>query len=189
MSWIRRVQEFLTVESTEASQDRLVRLAATVDKGLRSYIEAGKALREIRDRQLFKMVASTFDEFCQSRWKMTPQHASRLINAAEVAEDVEPTGSRPPTERQARPLAALPREERAEAYREAIEEAGGEPRTEHIEAAVERRRPSSKKAKAPKPLRLRVPGGVVTIEPGRGFTSYEDAIANALAQLAKRQAA
>jgi hypothetical protein len=194
MGWFNNLKGFLTVESIEASQDRLVRLASIVDKGLRSYVDAGRALREIRDRELFKLVAPTFEQFCLSRWKMTPQHANRIIAAAEVADDLEPTGSRPLTERQARPLAGVPREHRAAAFQEAIEMAGGgEPTSVEIETAARKRRIAKKKAKQrpARPVTFRVPGGVITVTPGRAFTSAADLLRAALSQAegAERRAA
>ena len=57
---------------------------------------------------------------------MSKTHANRLIDSSEVVGNLTPTGVIPSSERQARPLAALPPEERAEAWEEANEEAEAE---------------------------------------------------------------
>lgn len=59
----------------------------------------------------------TFEAYCETRWSITPQHAGRLIVASQVAAALEPIGSTPATESQARELAPLL--DQPEALREA----------------------------------------------------------------------
>lgn len=188
VSWI---MDRLEVPPPDDRPDRLAKLAATIDRGLKHYMQAGEALREIRDTQLYRLEATTFEEFCLKRWRMTPQHANRLIAAADVARDLEPIGSIPQTESQARPLAQLPREQRAEAYREAAAQAGGEPTAAHIAAAVHKRVGTKSKRKTKlKPIRIRLPGCTLTIEPNKAFASLEEVHASFGRYLAaQRQAA
>lgn len=54
---------------------------------------------------------------------MSRQHCNRLIAAGEVAKNLEPVGSKPDSERQARPLTRLEPEEQASAWEEAVETA------------------------------------------------------------------
>jgi hypothetical protein len=61
----------------------------------------------IRDSRLYRQQYSTFEDYCQERWQMTPQHAGRLMRASEIAANLEPIGSIPATESQARPLTTL----------------------------------------------------------------------------------
>jgi hypothetical protein len=49
----------------------------------------------------------TFEQYCLQRWGMTRQHANRLIGSAAVVENLEPVGSTPESERQARELSSL----------------------------------------------------------------------------------
>ena len=56
-----------------------------------------------------------------------------------------------------------------------------------VKEVAERHRPAKKGKKVARPVRLRVPGGTVVIEPNKAFTSVEDALVAALAQV--RQAA
>ena len=65
------------------------------------------ALLEIRDSRLYRQQFPTFEAYCRERWGMVRQQANRLIQAAEVAENLEPIGSIPKTESQARPLTRL----------------------------------------------------------------------------------
>ncbi len=171
--------------------DSLERLCRVVDASIATYREAGAALTEIRDRQLFRATHRTFEDFCKSRWEMTPQHAGRIMAAAALALKLEPTGSIPRTERLARPIVGLPENEQLATWKETQQLAAGDPvRPEHVRAAVSKRRPATKKAGRAKPIRLRVPGGIVVIEPGRGFESAETCLTFALEQLSsKRQAA
>lgn len=109
----------------------------------------GWAYREIRDQRLYKAVHRDFDTYCRERWGMSRRQVDRLIVAAYTIEQLEsilrPIGLTLPTaETQVRPLAALPEAERAEAWAEAVEIAGGEVPTEaEVEEVVARRRPQS----------------------------------------------
>lgn len=74
-----------------------------------------RALTTIRDGRLYRASHGTFEEYCKSRWGFTDRRARMLMSASEVVGNLE-TGTTvplPASERQARPLAALPPEERA----------------------------------------------------------------------------
>jgi len=64
---------------------------------------------------------------------MSNRHANRLIESSEVVANLGPMGPVPQSERQARPLAKLPAEEQAPAWKEAVE-------TAEAEAAAQTRR-------------------------------------------------
>lgn len=165
----------------------LERLCKIVDRTIASYAEAGAALAEIRDNHLYRATHKTFEDFCRERWDMTPQHANRIIAAAKVAQNLSPTGSKPATERLARPLAALAPQDQRDAWQEAQQLAANDPvRPAHVQKAVDRRRPAKKATKRAKPLRIKVPGAIVVIEPGRGYETPEKALEWALAKLQGR---
>ena len=69
----------------------------------------GQELRAIRDGKLYQLRYnfSTFEEYCEQRWELTPQHADRLVAASAFAEACQnqlvPTPSR---ESHIRPLLA-----------------------------------------------------------------------------------
>ena len=173
---------------SDSERDTLTKLEQVVTTGLHSFAAAGKALRLIRDKQLYREQAETFEDFVAVRWNMSRQHAGRLIAAAEVVENLSPTGSAPVTERQARPLASLPPTAQREAWEEVLQTSPkddrGEPvvSAEAVAAAVSKRRKSKRsKVKIAKPSRYKVPGATVVVIPNRKFGGdYAGAIQAAL---------
>lgn len=114
-----------------------------IEQGLATFIDVGWALMQIRDGKKYKGAGyATFEDYCQRRWEFDRTYAHRLMSAAEVA-GMLPTGNvQPKSERQVRPLAALKDEPEAaaEAWAEAVEEAGGQPTARQVEDAVAKRR-------------------------------------------------
>jgi hypothetical protein len=95
-----------------------------IERGLATFHEVGTALLAIRDERLYRARYGTFEEYCQDKWSMTPQHAGRLIGAAEVMATLEPIGfQRPDNERQVRELAKVAPEAQLAAWAAAIETA------------------------------------------------------------------
>ena len=121
-----------------AEVDRLAELEAVIERGKQTFIEVGAGLAEIRDGRLYRESHGTFESYCRERWAFTPQHAGRLMMASEVVRAVEPIGSIPANEAQARALAPLL--EDPEALREAWAEASadGEPTAARIKEIVGR---------------------------------------------------
>lgn len=148
-------------ERLDHAVDMATRAAAVV-------IEGGRALKAIRDRQLFRAVASTWEAYLETRG-LTRRRADQLVAAAgvldAVSERVEAeTGTTVPdlSERALRPLVGMDADLAAEAVIEAARtEDGITPAT--IKKAAAKRRQKAK-AKAPRPRRWRVPGGIVTVE-------------------------
>lgn len=101
----------------------------------RSFVAAGESLRAIRDGRLYRSSYATFEDYCRERWEYSDRHARRLIDGAEVVERIGPIGPIPTAESQVRPLTRLPAEEQPEAWREAVQAAGG---TVPTQAQVER---------------------------------------------------
>jgi len=63
-------------ELTEDEQADLHRLEMKVE---RAFVESGNALREIRDRRLYRSKHKTFEEYCQDRFGFQRRHPYRLI--------------------------------------------------------------------------------------------------------------
>lgn len=122
-------------------------LETTIAKGLRVFYEVGRALAEIRDRKLYRAEHHTFEDYLEKRWGFGRSQGYQLIKATEVVDSLVNSLSAvadklsilPENERQARPLAELEPNERIEAWRTAVESAGGnQPTSEQVEAAVDR---------------------------------------------------
>lgn len=105
--------------------DRKAQLEATIERGMQTFVEVGLALMEIRDGRLYRAEFGTFEEYCQERWGWGRAHAYRLIDAAQVVENVSNWRQNvaPATESQARPLAALPPAQQREAWERVLETA------------------------------------------------------------------
>lgn len=109
-----------------------------IERGLGTFVEVGNALLAIRDGRLYRETHGTFEDYCRERWGMSKTHANRLIEAAEVSENVTPIGVIPTSESQARPLARLEPPQQQEAWRRAVESApNGKPTARHVEEAAE----------------------------------------------------
>lgn len=144
----------------------LNRLEATVTAGINSVmamIEAGKALAEIRDRQLYRASAASWETYVSERFRITKRRADQVIAFAGVHDALEEMGTAVPkiSERAVRPLVGLDQEQLKAVVAEAAE--GGEITPASIRKAASRRKGKAKAAKAPRPRRFKVPGAVVQI--------------------------
>jgi len=177
---------------SDAERETLTKLEEIVTHGLKSFAAVGKAMRLIRDKQLYRETAETFEEYVASRWNMGRSYASRLITAAEICENLSPMGNTPDSERVARPLASLSPAAQREAWSEVVEAAPkdnhGEPivSAEAVAAAVSKRRKTKRsKTKIAKPSRFKVPGATVIVIPNKAFGGdYAGALQAALTKLA-----
>jgi hypothetical protein len=61
----------LTPEESAALADH----EAALDRHRRSFREAGEALRDIRDRRLYRETHPTFEAYCRERWGMSGTQA------------------------------------------------------------------------------------------------------------------
>lgn len=123
-----------------SEEDRafLAEQEAIIESGAKCFIQVGHALIRIRDHRdgaLWRAQYDTFQNYCRVRWGFEPQQGYRLMDAAEVAGQIDssPIGDElpdPACEGQLRPLAKLKRaEDRCEAWRRATDSANGEPVT------------------------------------------------------------
>lgn len=120
-------------------------LVAVVKRGMATFVEVGKALAEIRDAKLYRDSHETFAKFCDAEFQISDRRARQLIEAVHVTAVIEnrnhgsENGKLPTAERQARELAKAPEEKQAEAWEQAVEDAGGEqPTAKQVAAAVEK---------------------------------------------------
>lgn len=101
----------------------LAQLKQIITRNLTATLEAGLALKEIRERELWRDEADSFQAFCIDNWGVTRQRAYQLIGAAVVIEQLPASASTAvDSERAARELAKAP----AEARESIIEHAKGE---------------------------------------------------------------
>lgn len=90
----------------------LKRLESVIDSGLKTFLEVGSALKEIRDRCLFAGTHKTFEKYVSDRFGMERSHAYRLIDASETnARIPQQSPVAPRTESQFRVLKDVPEEQ------------------------------------------------------------------------------
>lgn len=156
------------MKGTLTADERIVltRLEATVEAGVQAtltVLEAGKALAEIRDRQLFRDSAATWEKYVSERFRITKRRADQMVAFAGVRAALSEMGTQVPeiSEKAARPLVGLA----PDAVAEIVAEAAGAP--EGVTAGSIRqaaaRRKKTKASKVPRPRRFKVPGATVMI--------------------------
>jgi len=102
----------------------------------RAFYEAGKALRELRDRRLYRDTHRTFEDYCKERFGYHRCRSYQLIDAADVLENLSTIGRQinpgttsaqilPTNERQVRPLTKLEPAQQVLAWQQAVQLAGG----------------------------------------------------------------
>lgn len=130
------MSEAMTLVPAEAN--RLAELETVIARGLATFVDVGNALLAIRDARLYRGTHDTFEDYCRERWGMSRIHAHRLIEAAEVSENLLPMGNMPTNERQIRPLAKLEPEQQREVWQRVIETApSGRVTAAHVQAVVD----------------------------------------------------
>lgn len=102
----------LALALTELESARLTACEHVIEGNLQGFRAVGEALMVIRDGRLYRTTHRTFADYCEQRWDLKRAHGYRLIEAAEVAQDLEavsPNGDiqTPATESVARELAPL----------------------------------------------------------------------------------
>ena len=134
--------------------DALDRCEAEIAKGMKSFAEAGRALREIRDGKLYRESHKTFELYCKKRWGFSRNYANKMIAAAVVVGNLGTNVPAPKNEAQARHLTKLPATEQPAAWTEATEAAkaaGREPTASDVEKVVAKRIPEESLKTEPQP--------------------------------------
>jgi len=133
-----------TAELTESERRRLADCEARLERFGAAWLEAAEALREIRDRKLYRERYGSFEAYCEDR-SFSRRHGYRLVTAAEVrgrilpSIECDPMGhiAAPSSERQLRELGRLPKGQQAEAWRQAVQAApDGRPSGADVAAVV-----------------------------------------------------
>jgi hypothetical protein len=160
---------------TPSELSRLDQLRQRIRDGIDGWVAAGEALREVRDRQLYRQTAATFEVWAATEFKLTGRRLGQLIDAAmtwgDIATELPAAAAAGPprTEKVLRELRQLPEADRAPAYAEALELAAATadeptpPDTRTVAEVVRRRKAASGRKVTPKAVRLRIPGATVMI--------------------------
>jgi hypothetical protein len=128
----------LSLDLTDKEVSTLTRCEAVIEEGRAAFLKVGSALLVIRDERLYRKTHTSFEAYLSERWGMGKANAYRLIDAFEIVQTLEASGAEtlPQNESQARPLAALPEEQRQGAWAAAVEAADGQPTAAEVQAAV-----------------------------------------------------
>lgn len=144
------IETFEEISEPEAAERHRLEL-----KVERAFYEAGRALRELRDRRLYRSTHRTFAEYCRDRFGFERRHSYRLIEAAGVLDNLCPNWTQtakathgtqiiPTKESQVRALTSLPPDEQRQVWSMAVEEAGGKvPSARTVKQVAERLKPHS----------------------------------------------
>lgn len=173
MGWFTRGVEERMATLTHEERKEFERLDEAVGLGMRAakvVITAGRALKAIRDRQLFRDTVATWEAYLE-RHALSRRRADQMIAAADVLDAVSEivstkTGTVVPnfdelTERSIRNIVGMDSETAADVVLEAAATPDGlTPAT--IKAAASKRR-KAKASKVPKPQRFRVPGATIVV--------------------------
>jgi hypothetical protein len=93
----------------------LTELEDVIQSGLKTFVEVGAALLEIRDRRLYqKQGFDTFENYCRERWGWGRNYVNKQIAAAGVVQALGTNVPTPKTEAQARELVGLTVDEQRE---------------------------------------------------------------------------
>jgi hypothetical protein len=111
---------------SKAEEDARRQLETKIEK---AFYEAGSALRELKERRLYRSTHKNFEEYCQDRFSFTRRHVNYLIAGSQIVENIHKgtIGSlTPPTsERQVRPLISLEPNQQCEVWQQAVEASNG----------------------------------------------------------------
>lgn len=148
---------------TPVERHKLNDLEGIIEKGLQTFVEVGASLALIREQKLHRETHETFEAYVEARWGWTASRARQLIGAAEAVRSIESVTTVTPTnEAQARELAPVPAEHRAEVWQEAVEKSGGKPTAKHVREAGVPFRPKMPQPRKVIPIATRKDG---TIDP------------------------
>lgn len=127
----------MALTTGEATQ--LAELETVIERGLKTFVEVGNALLEIRDKRLYRAEYATFEAYCRQRWGLRQSRAYQLLDAAEVVGNLKSSTivELPANEAQVRPLAKLTPAEQRQAWEKAVETApNGKITAAHIEQTI-----------------------------------------------------
>lgn len=132
------VQDYATLPLplTPVEKEQLVDYETTIERGLTTFYEVGNAFVAIKQRKLYRAEYRTFEEYCREKWKISQQHAHRMIDAAAVVDNLKssPIGELlPENENQARALTGLEPDQQRQVWAKAVDTApNGKVTAQHI---------------------------------------------------------
>lgn len=107
---------------------RLAELVVLINDSIKCFYNIGCALREIRDKRLYRELNDTFEQYCTSHLSIGRAYVYRQIAAADVIDNLSPNGDIPLNEAQTRPLTKLKPKEQKLAWKYATDMAKAEGR-------------------------------------------------------------
>ena len=118
--------------SVEEESERL-RLERKVEK---AFYEAGLSLKILKERKLYRSTHSNFRDYCKERFGFKKSAVYYLISAVDIVDNLKKcpplVDTFPTSERQCRPLKSLKPKQQQEAWKMAVEKAGGKVPTAKI---------------------------------------------------------
>ncbi len=130
------VQDYATLPFplTPVEAEDLHDYEATIQRGLNSFYDVAAAFVHIKQRKLYRAEYRTFEEYCREKWHVDRSYADRMIEAAEVRENLVPIGTvLPEKESHARALMGLTPEQQRQVWPKAVETApNGKVTAQHI---------------------------------------------------------
>jgi hypothetical protein len=81
----RERKEHEDKKQAEENAERRALLEDIIDRGLQTFIEVGSALKEIKERKLWKPEYASFEDYCYQRWNWTARYANNVTRAARTA--------------------------------------------------------------------------------------------------------
>ena len=148
------VPEVITPLSTLEAKQREV-LEDQIRQNMRGFLIVGRSLLEINKLRLYRDTHDSFEAYMEDQWDLSERHGYRLLQAAEIVQNLEVHAGEfpmPNAERQVRELAELPPSLQAEVWKEACQRAGEGrvPAARVVGEVVEMRIPSDPSAKPKK---------------------------------------
>jgi hypothetical protein len=120
----------MTETLVKSEVDLLATCEEIIEKGLKTFVEVGRALMEIRDCRLYRETHDSFEVYCRERWSLSKPYATQLITASQTVAIATANGAPAPSveavARELTPLRDEP-EELAEAWTQTVERHGPEP--------------------------------------------------------------
>lgn len=144
------IQVEVVEDLTPEEEDERCRLELRVEK---SFYECGVALRELRDRKLYRSTHKTFEEYCRDRFALNRSRSYQFIDAACVVDNLSKcprfVDILPTNEFQCRPLTSLKEKEQQQVWGELLEQTRGKrPTAAQVKKTVKQQKSSTKQSQA-----------------------------------------
>ena len=133
-------------EELSAREQRVLGICEQAISGGPTFLDQVMALLVIRDNRLYRAQHATFEEYCETRWSVSPLRAEELIDAALTLRELSLMDDvpLPASEQQIRELVALSPDEQRVVWRVTVESTSeGRIRPEHVRAIAHVARQSS----------------------------------------------